>query len=207
MRERVNTITHIIGGVLALIGLIIMLMMAETSIQTISVLIYGGSMVLLYAASSIYHGAMATPRVISILRKWDHAMIFVLIAGTYTPIALLALRGSIGRFLFGFIWVLALTGLILKIRLMSMPRWLSATIYLLLGWVAIFFIQPIYKAVGVVGIVYLFLGGVLYSIGAILYILKFPKKKTWGFGFHEIFHLFILAGSLAHYLLMVRCIL
>lgn len=204
MREPINTITHFIGVFLAIIGLgamVINSVIKNNMNYLIGGIVFGLSMILLYSASTIYHWYNGRDSKILKLRKLDHAMIFVLIAGTYTPICLTALKGTLGYVLLILIWTLAIVGTISKVMFINMPRWLSAGMYLFLGWLSIFFIVPLFKALPTGGFVWLVTGGILYTIGSIFYASK-SKIKIAGFGFHEIFHLFILAGSLAHFILV-----
>ncbi|HAS74947.1 MAG TPA: hemolysin [Clostridiales bacterium UBA8960] len=205
MREPINTITHLIGIVLAFIALIAMIINAvwkENVTYLVGGIIFGVSMILLYSASTIYHWYKGDSKSILRLRKLDHAMIFVLIAGTYTPVCLTALRGTLGTVVLVLVWSLALVGTVSKVIFINMPRWLSAGMYLFLGWISIFFIVPLFNALPTGGFVWLVVGGVLYTIGSLFYASKSEKIKIAGFGFHEIFHLFILAGTTAHYILI-----
>lgn len=205
MREPINTVTHFIGAILAFIGMIAMIVkgiMESHTVYLVGGIVFGISMILLYSASTIYHWYKGKAQTILRLRKLDHAMIFVLIAGTYTPVCLLALKGTLGYVLLILVWSLAIIGTISKVLFINMPRWLSAGMYLFLGWLSIFFIVPIYKALPIGGFTWLVIGGVLYTIGSIFYASKSEKIKLGNFGFHEIFHLFIMAGTLAHYIMI-----
>jgi hemolysin III len=134
-------------------------------------------------------------------------MIYVLIAGTYTPICLIALKGNIGTFLFLGIWLLAFIGILLKIIWFDAPRWLYTLFYILMGWISVFAIVPIIKAISLGGFMWLLAGGLFYTIGAIIYATKRPKINLKFFGFHEIFHIFIMLGSLCHFILMFKYIM
>lgn len=205
LREPINAVTHGIGIALSLAGLIWMSFKAlenHQPIQLIAAIVFGLSLIALYTASTLYHGLPVKPKAIEILRRIDHTMIYVLIAGTYTPICLFSLKGIMGLSLLIAVWTLAIVGIIVKLFWMNAPRWLSTSFYVILGWMAIFFIVPLFKILPHVAFTLLVAGGVLYTIGAVIYALK-PKNFTFGrFGFHEIFHLFILAGSAAHYVLI-----
>jgi len=203
IREPINSLTHWFGALLAVIGLIALIGKAEQTGSTLSfiaVLIFGISMILLYTASATYHMVISKEKVIAFLRKIDHSMIFALIAGTYTPFCLISLKGTLGWTLFGIISFLGLAGILFKMVWFHCPRWLSTLLYIGMGWIAIFVIYPLMKVIGTGGILLLILGGLLYTIGGIIYGAKpeFLKYKNWGF--HEIFHIFILFGSLAHFL-------
>lgn len=205
MREPINTITHFIGIFLGIIGLIVMIVNAvikQSSVYLVGGIVFGLSMILLYSASTIYHWYNGKASAILKLRKLDHAMIFVLIAGTYTPICLTALKGTLGTILLILVWSLAIIGTVSKVMFINMPRWLSAGMYLFLGWLSIFFIVPLFHALPTGGFVWLVTGGVLYTVGSLFYASKSEKIKIAGFGFHEIFHLFILAGSASHFILI-----
>lgn len=204
IREPINSLTHLVGAILAFIGLIAMIAKAVTegysSLGIGAVVIFGVSMILLYTASATYHMVIARDKVIAWLRKIDHSMIFVLIAGTYTPFCLIALNNTLGWTLFFVINGLALLGVTFKLTWFSSPRWLSTSIYLLMGWLVIFFTGELAPSLGTGGMIYLILGGVAYTIGGIIYGFKpkFLQFKNWGF--HEIFHIFILFGSLFHFI-------
>lgn len=206
IREPINSITHMIGVLLSLTGLALLLTKTSDmgTAQLVSALTFGLSLVLLYSSSSIYHGVISSQGVIRLLRKIDHCMIYVLIAGTYTPICLLILKGKLGTGLLLGIWSLALLGIVLKLVWLDAPRWLYTGFYLLLGWVAVFFIYPLSLVLPGRGIFLLILGGILYSAGSVFYALKPERLKFWKFGFHEIFHLFILAGSIVHYIFIYQ---
>jgi len=209
IKEPVNTITHLIGAILSLIGLIYMLyksILNHDSIKIISSIIFGTSLIALYTASTIYHWIKCSKEVNLILKKLDHSMIYVLIAGTYTPICLLAIKGKLGLYLFIGIWTLAIIGIIVKLFWIHAPRWLYTSFYLILGWLIVFFVSPLIKAVHIKGFLLLLIGGIMYSIGAVIYAKKPPKFKFSVFGFHEIFHLFILAGSFSHYMMISKLI-
>lgn len=210
MREPINTWTHLLGMILAFLGLIALCIRSIVSgnyLSLVGSLIFGLSMILLYGASSLYHGYKGKNSVILKLRKLDHSMIFVLIAGTYTPICLLVLKGLTGTILLVSIWSLALLGIISKIMFIHMPRKLSAGLYVFMGWVSLLVIYPLFNALPTIAFVYLVLGGVLYTVGSVFYAKKPTKMQIGNWGFHEIFHLFILAGSLAHFALIYNYVI
>ncbi|RLL46561.1 hemolysin III family protein [Oceanobacillus piezotolerans] len=205
IREPINTWTHLIGAILALFGLIALTVKAaittNSALVVTAVIIFGISMILLYAASATYHWVMAKDRVIAFLRKIDHSMIFVLIAGTYTPFCLITLEGTtIGWVLFIVINGLAILGVTFKLTWFHSPRWLSTSIYIGMGWLVVFFSGELAPLLGVGGMTFLILGGVAYTIGGVIYGLKpaFLQFNNWGF--HEIFHLFIMLGSFFHFI-------
>ncbi|WP_461206193.1 PAQR family membrane homeostasis protein TrhA [Clostridium sp. DL1XJH146] len=210
IREPINSITHLIGIVLSAIGLILLLVVSINSgdyIKIISSVIFSIGLIGLYTASTVYHWSLGSKNKLLILRKLDHTMIYVLIAATYTPICLISLKGFTGYLLLIIVWTLAIAGIILKLIWLDAPRWLYTSFYLGLGWAAIFVIYPLYKILPTTGLILLFGGGLSYSIGAIFYATKSKKIKIWKFGFHEIFHLFILLGSFLHYLMVYNYII
>lgn len=209
-REPLNTWTHFIGIILAALGLTVMVWRAalkhNPSLIT-GAIVFGISMILLYTASTVYHGFNGPKDIILRLRKLDHAMIFVLIAGTYTPICLTVLKGWLGYGLLIGVWSLAIIGIVTKVIFINMPRWLSAGMYLFLGWLSVAFIYPLFKALPISGFIWLCLGGVFYTVGAVIYAIKSDKLKIGAFGFHEIFHLFILLGTLSHFIMINNYVL
>ena len=209
-REPISSLTHLLGAFLSLLGLILLIKYSlDTSnvYNTITLAVFGVSSILLYSASSTYHQCLSSEKVIKILRRVDHSMIYVLIAGTYTPICLIALKGKIGTFLFLGVWLLAFIGILLKIIWFDAHRWLYTGFYILMGWISVFAIVPIIRAVSVGGFMWLLAGGLFYTIGAVIYATKRPKINLKFFGFHEIFHIFIMLGSLCHYILMFKYIM
>ncbi|MBU3143084.1 hemolysin III family protein [Clostridium sp. CF012] len=209
-REPVSSLTHLVGAFLSVIGLILLIkysMNTTNAYNTIILSVFGISSILLYCASSIYHKSTSSKKVIKVLRRVDHSMIYVLIAGTYTPICLIALKGTIGTLLFLAIWILAIIGIVLKIVWFDAPRWLSTGFYILMGWISIFVVVPLIKAVSLGGFIWLLAGGLFYTIGGVIYATKWPKINLKFFGFHEIFHIFIMLGSLCLYVLMFKYIM
>lgn len=203
-REPLNTLTHLIGVVLSLIGSFLLLLRVENlwSIEGLSAIIFLLGLLLLYGASSFYHAYQGPASHISILRILDHSMIYVLIAATYTPIALVGLNSMLGNILLSCIWLSAFMGIILRISVVNVPRWVYTSIYLVLGWSALIVIYPLSKALPIMALVYLFLGGIAYTVGAVIYGRKSESFKMGPWGFHEIFHLFILLGSLLHFIMI-----
>lgn len=201
-REPINTITHLIGAILATCGLVVLLIYTLKNNNTfpsiISSIIFGISMILLYLASSIYHMVKGSERLIYYLKKVDHAMIYVLIAGTYTPFCLLGLDGVWKWTLISIIWSFAIVGVMLSIFYINMPRFIKTTIYIIMGWLALVAIYPLYLSLTFKGIFYLILGGIVYTIGGIIYLFKKPNLSIV-FGFHELFHIFVLLGSALHF--------
>ena len=205
-----SAITHGAGALLALLGtvlLIIKTVMDGGDIwRLVSFPIYGASMIGLYTASTLYHCINTTVSRRIALRKYDHISIYFLIAGTYTPICLTVLRGPWGWSLFGVIWALTIAGTVMALRWINCPRQLTSGIYIAMGWLAVVALVPIWNAIGGRGMFWLVLGGLLYTAGGVLYALKWPGRNNPRFGCHEIFHVFIVLGSAAHFMLMYRII-
>ncbi|MCI8593987.1 MAG: hemolysin III family protein [Oscillospiraceae bacterium] len=203
-----SAITHGAGAALALAGTVLLLLKAifagAGAMSITAFAVYGATMVLLYTASTLYHSVNVSVRGRLALRKFDHTSIYFLIAGTYTPVCLIALRGPWGWSLFGVIWGLALAGLILSVAWINAPRKLTSIIYIAMGWLALIAFYPLLHTLPATGFFWLLLGGILYTVGGVLYALKWPGRDNPRFGCHEIFHVFILLGSLAHFMLMYQ---
>lgn len=207
-REPFSGFSHLLGAVFSLIGMFVLItaQITTNNYNTLSItaaVIFCLSLIMLYTASGVYHLTQARDSVIKILRKIDHAMIFVLIAGTYTPICMVLLNGTTKGIMLVTIWTMAIVGIIFKILWINCPSWLSASIYIIMGWMAIFIIKPLASVVPQPGIVMLILGGVLYTIGGVIYCLEKVGCKR-KFGAHEIFHIFVILGSLAHYFFIYK---
>lgn len=204
IREPINGLTHLGGAILSFFALFAMVVkVAGTTgapIEITAVIIFGISMILLYSASATYHMVIAKNKVIAWLRRLDHSMIFILIAGTYTPFCLISLKGLTGWILFSIITIVAVSGVIFKMVWFQCPRWLSTSLYIAMGWMIIFVSAPLADSIHAAGLFLLILGGVIYTIGGIIYGAKPKFLESKYMGFHEIFHVFILLGSLAHFL-------
>ncbi|MGA9225354.1 MAG: hemolysin III family protein [Mesobacillus sp.] len=204
IREPINGLTHLAGALLSFAGLLALVIKASltsgSALAITSVTIFGICMILLYTASATYHMVKAKDRVIAFLRRIDHSMIFVLIAGSYTPFCLISLNGMTGWTLFAIITVAALCGILFKMVWFKSPRWLSTSIYIVMGWMVIFVVSPLSSVLSPRGIFWLVAGGVMYTIGGVIYALKPDFLRSKYLGFHEIFHIFIMLGSLAHFL-------
>jgi len=211
LREPINGFTHLAGAVLSFVGLLALVIKTTlnnpSAIALTAVIIFGISMILLYAASATYHLVVAKDKVISFLRRLDHAMIFLLIAGSYTPFCLISLQGVTGWVLFGVIIAIAITGICFKLIWFNCPRWLSTSIYVAMGWIAIFLMKPLRQALSPEGLALLVLGGVFYTVGALIYATKPKFLKSKYLGFHEIFHIFIMLGSLTHFLCVFKYVI
>jgi hemolysin III len=200
-REPVNSLTHWVGAVLALIGLIALLLVGwGTPAKVISLVIYGVSLIFLFSASATYHTVNRKDKVLEIFRKVDHAAIFLLIAGTYTPFCVIAFSGFWQWGMLSILWSLALIGIIVKIFYIRSPRWLNAGIYVIMGWLGIAAAGQIFNALPVWVITWLVVGGVIYTLGAIVYSTKIFNFVPGVFGFHEIWHIFVILAAMAHFI-------
>ena len=207
IREPGSAITHFIGMMLTVFAAVPLLVKAITGSVPGALparLIFIISMILLYGASATYHTVNVTGRALRIFRKLDHMMIFVLIAGSYTPICLVVLRGSLGYGLLAVIWGLALAGMITKVCWITCPRWFSSLIYIVMGWTVVFVFNPLYHTLSTAAFLWLLAGGIIYTAGGIIYALKLPffNARHKNFGSHEIFHLFVMGGSICHFIFM-----
>ncbi|WP_342041994.1 PAQR family membrane homeostasis protein TrhA [Bacillus sp. OTU2372] len=204
IREPINGLTHLAGAVLSFVGLLMMVIKASmttpTPLAITAVIIFGVSMILLYSASATYHMVIARDKVIAFLRRLDHSMIFVLIAGTYTPFCFISLNGKTGAILFSIISAVAISGVVFKMVWFSCPRWISTALYISMGWMIVFVFSPLTGSLNPIGLFLLILGGIFYTIGGVIYGAKPKFLGTKYLGFHEIFHIFILLGTLSHFL-------
>jgi hemolysin III len=202
VREPFNGFSHLFGAVLSVAGLGLLIRRAlnyGSVLYLVAFIIFGISLILLYTASALYHLLLISEQVTKVLRYIDHMMIYILIAGTYTPICLISLRGVQGKILLISIWVLAVAGVIVTGFWLNAPRYLSTLIYAVMGWLIIVTLPQLLTALTVPGFAWLLIGGIFYTIGAVIYGLKRPNLPSGLLGFHEIFHLFIIAGSICHY--------
>jgi hemolysin III len=209
VRDPMSGLTHFVGFCLAIIGLVMLLAASVNPTSVMHVVtfsVFGGGMILLYLASTLYHWLPLSKRGIMWLRKLDHSMIYVYIAATYTPICLLGLKGVWGWSLFAAIWTMAVAGIITKMIWLDAPRWLSTGFYLAMGWLVIVGAYPLVKALQTGALLWLLAGGIMYSVGAVIYALKRPDPWPDFFGFHEIFHVFVMAGSFCHFWVMYEYI-
>lgn len=210
LKDPVSGLTHLAGALASVAALVVLVVLAVrdgTAWHVVAFAIFGASLILLYTASSLYHLLPLSERGSRVLRRLDHIMIFLLIAGTYTPICLIPLRGEWGWSLLVSVWTLALAGIFLKLFWLQAPRWLSTGIYLFMGWLIVVATWPLIQTIPPGGMIWMAIGGLSYTIGAVIYGLKRPNPIPGVLGFHEIFHLFVIAGSFAHFWMMLRYIL
>ena len=203
IREPFNGASHLIGLLLGGAGTVMLLGMARSSQQRVALSIYGATLILLYAASTLYHSLPLSERQLRRLRTLDHIAIYFLIAGTYTPIALITLNSRLGWILLASVWLIALAGVPFKLFYLDAPVWLSTGTYLLMGYLAMVAVVPLARAVHLGGLSWLVAGGIAYTIGAVIYSRRRPDPFPGVFGHHEIWHVLVLIGSACHFAFMV----
>ena len=207
IREPGSAITHFIAmmmSVFAAVPLLIKAGSADGNKNFIAMVIFMASMILLYGASTTYHTVNLTGKALRIFKKIDHMMIFVLIAGSYTPVCLIVLGGEIGYKLLALVWGIALVGMGIKAVWVTCPKWFSSIIYIAMGWVCVLVFGELLKTLPTGAFLWLLAGGIIYTVGGVIYALKlsvFNGKHKW-FGSHEVFHLFVMAGSVCHFICM-----
>lgn len=204
-----SAITHFIAMVLAILATAPLLVKAAgdrsgSSVAALAIFIV--SMIGLYAASTIYHTLDISPKINQLLRKLDHMMIFILIAGTYTPVCMIVLGDRTGWLLLTLVWAIAAVGIVINACWITCPKWFSSLVYIAMGWVCILAITKILNALPRAGFLWLLAGGIIYTLGGVIYALKLPlfNSRHRYFGSHEIFHLFVMGGSLCHYVMMYQ---
>lgn len=203
LREPVNAITHMAAAIAAIIGTIFLLILGRDSlVKEVSFIIYGTSLVLMFSASAAYHALFADKQKSLLLRKFDHSAIYLLIAGSYTPICLYFFQGFWKWGLLTLIWLMAAAGITVKLFIIKAPRWVTAGVYLIMGWSAIMAVMEIINKMPPAAIFWLVAGGLFYSIGAIVYITKKMDFIPGLFGFHEIWHIFVILGALSHFIVI-----
>jgi len=208
IKDPVSGFSHLFGACLSIAALVLMVVHSakhsnEIAWDVVSCSIFGTALILLYTFSTLYHLLNVGKTATNVLRKFDHIMIYILIAATYTPITLGPLRGPWGWSIFGVVWLLAILGTVLTAVWIKAPRWLTTGIYLAMGWIVLIAIYPMLTIFGKLGqltsLWWLLAGGIFYTIGAVIYGLKKPNFNNKYVGFHEIFHIFVLLGSLCHF--------
>lgn len=204
-----SAITHFIGMMMAIFSATPLMIRAcshHEPVYVIAMAVFIVSMILLYTASTVYHTFDISERTNRILRKIDHMMIFVLIAGSYTPVCLLVLKGRTGLLLCALVWTVAIAGIIIKACWITCPKWFSSLLYIGMGWLCVLTFTQLINSLSPAAFGWLLAGGIIYTIGGIIYALKVPvfDSKHKNFGSHEIFHLFVMGGSACHFILMYQ---
>jgi hemolysin III len=208
--ELVNSLTHLFATFLSVAGLVLLVVFAalkSTAWHIVGVSIFGASMILLYLTSTLYHFFSHDSKAKRVFLRLDHSMIYVLIAGSYTPLCLTVLRGPWGWTVFGVIWAIAVTGIVIKSAGIKINDYISTAGYIIMGWLMVIAIGPLVKTLPGMAIFWLFLGGISYTVGAIFYSFDDKVRISHWFGMHEIFHLFVMLGSFCHFWLMFRYVL
>ena len=212
IKEPGSAITHFIGMLMAIFAAVPLLIKAAhepSRIYIISLAIYAASLILLYAASTTYHTFDISPKVNTILKKIDHMMISVLIAGSYTPVCLIVLKGKTGIILLSIVWAIAIAGILIKAFWVYCPKWVSSVLYIGMGWTSVLAFTQILNNMSPAAIGWLLAGGIIYTVGGVIYALKLPifNSRHKNFGSHEIFHLFVMGGSACHFVVMYAFLL
>ncbi len=207
IREPGSAITHFIAMMMAVFAAVPLLVKAGVSSGTrnfVAMAIFIGSMILLYGASATYHSVNLSGKFLRIFRKIDHMMIFVLIAGSYTPVCLIVLGGQLGLTLLITVWSIALVGMLINAFWITCPKWFSSVIYIAMGWVCVFVFGQLLDTLPTAAFLWLLGGGIIYTIGGVIYAMKLPifNAKYKNFGSHELFHLFVMGGSICHFIFM-----
>ncbi len=203
LREPVNGLTHLFTAVAAVPGLAVLVWVSRDSLpKQLSLFVYGASLVLMFSSSAAYHLVAARPRVMQWLRKLDHSAIYVLIAGTYTPICLHFFDGAWRWGVLGVVWAMAVIGVTVKLFIIKAPRWVTAGIYLLMGWLSLVALKEMLSAMPAGALAGLFAGGLFFTLGAVVYITKRLDFVPGVFGFHEVWHIFVILGCLSHFIVI-----
>ena len=206
-REPDNGLTHLAGALLSLVALVVLVFLAfraGTPRHIVAFTVFGLSLVGLYTASALYHSLQLGPVGLDRLLRLDCTMVYVLIAGSYTPFCLVALQGAWRWGLLSLIWGLALVGSILKLRMMDAPVWLSTGIYLAMGWLAVLAAPAFFAALPFNGLLWLIAGGLVYTVGAVVFALERPRLRPGVFGSHALWHLLVIGGSACHFWAVAR---
>mgnify|MGYP004464615773 FL=1 len=215
VKDPVSGFSHLIGAVLSLVGLVLLIVYAalygEGAWDVVTFTIFGVGLLLLYTFSTLYHLLNLGEKGTRVFRKFDHIMIYVLIASSYTPICLGPLRGPWGLSTFGVVWGIAVIGIVLTAVWIKAPRWLTTTIYIAMGWLVVIMAYPLIKTFSELNALHslwwLLIGGIFYTIGGIIYGIKKAPFTTKHFGFHEIFHIFVMLGSFCQFWFVFRYLL
>ena len=208
--EVVNTVTHMTGAIFSFLGMVILIVLSAEMGKPwhiVSFSIYGLSLILLFLASSFHHGLNLSNKVNEIFRLFDYLAIFILIAGTYTPLCLVINRTVWGWSIFGVVWTLAAIGITIKAVFPKIPGWVSHTLYISMGWIGAALIIRSISLIGIMGFILLLSGGIVYTTGATVYYFEKPNPVPGKFGFHEIWHLFVLTGAALHFIFMYFVVL
>lgn len=204
IREPGSAITHFIACLMASIAALPLILKASSGTTTMALAIFAVSMILLYGASTLYHSVNVSAKALGIFRRIDHMMIFVLIAGSYTPVCLIILGGSLGYSLLALVWGVAIVGMLINIVWITCPKWFSSAIYIAMGWICLLVFGTLWNTLPHAAFGWLLAGGIIYTIGGVIYAMKLSVFNSLHkyFGSHEIFHLFVMGGSICHFIFM-----
>ena len=207
IREPGSAITHFIGMMMAIVAAAPLLVKAALDADMtalVAMTVFIGSMVALYGASAVYHSVTVKENILKVFRKLDHMMIFVLIAGSYTPVCLVVLGGRMGYTLLAVVWGIAVVGMVVKACWITCPKWFSSLVYIAMGWVCLAVFGTLWNTLPHSAFLWLLAGGIIYTAGGVIYALKLPifNARHKYFGSHEIFHLFVMGGSICHFVFM-----
>ena len=200
VKPRLRGVFHQYAFFVSLVGGILLVLLATTTRASVAAAIYAASVSALFGVSALYHRVTWTTPARRRMRRLDHSMIFLLIAGTYTPVGLLVLEGTLATVVLAVVWGGATAGIVLELAWTNAPRWLGGTVYLALGWVAVVAMPQLFGRLGVAGGLLIVAGGLLYTAGAAIYGLRRPDPVPAVFGYHEVFHLLVIAGVATHFL-------
>jgi hemolysin III len=199
MKPRLRGVSHQYAFFVAIAAGIALVALAQGMQARVALAVYAVSLSAMFGASALYHRIDWAPRPRAWLQRLDHSMIYVLVAGTYTPFALLVLAPALGWTVLGVVWAGALAGIVLSLVWIDAPRWLSAVLYIVLGWVSVVVVPQLWDRAGVMAVALLATGGVLYTIGAVIYARRRPDPAPRVFGYHEVFHVFVIVAATAHF--------
>lgn len=199
--EVFNTILHLVGMIFALVGAVYLIAFSDDAWKYVGFSVYGFSLIFLFLSSVLHHGWNLSKKGNEVLRKFDYSAVYLLIAGTFTPLCLVTLRGKFGWVLFGVVWFLTIIGITMKFVFQKMPKWVTNTIYISMGWLGLIFALPLF-AINIGQTIILGVGGIFYTIGAFIFYYEQPNIIKGKFGFHEIWHVFVLLGAFTHWLMM-----
>jgi hemolysin III len=205
LREPFCGLSHLVGALLGIAALVVLVSLARGKPWHLSgFAIYGATLILLYLASTLYHSLPVSERGIERLRRLDRIGIYLLIAGTYTPLCLVPLRGGWGWSLLGVVWGLALWGSACELAWRTAPKWVGTSLYVTMGWLGVIAMGPLTRTLTGAGLAWLMAGGIVYSVGTVIYTLNRPRLWPGVFGAHDLWHLFVLGGSICHFVLLYR---
>ena len=208
--EVINTVSHMTGAIFSLFGMVILIVLSSVAGKPwhiVSFSIYGLSLILLFLASSFHHGLQLSKKMNELFRQFDYFAIYILIAGTYTPLCLVMNRSPWGWSIFGVVWLIAVIGITIKAVFPDIPGWVSHTLYISMGWVGAFLMVRSIPLMGMSGFLLILGGGIIYTVGAGVYYFEKPNPVPGRFGFHEIWHLFVLTAAFLHFLFMYFVVL